>query len=101
MSFLNDADSNSETITLITGNFNKLIELVKLISWFNKIFQLANSNKLIDLASTSGNIGGAGSDSGSSNNQLSSISSSSSMSSSSIYNSKKNLLVSNIYFFKF
>jgi hypothetical protein len=51
MNFLNTADSNLESITLVAGNFNKLIELVKIISWISKIFKVANINQpLIDLS---------------------------------------------------
>ena len=43
-SFLDTAGSNAVTISLVAGNLNKIIELVKLISWANKIFQVESSS---------------------------------------------------------
>lgn len=36
--FSSSAETNAETIIMVTGQFNKFIDMVKLIAWFNKLF---------------------------------------------------------------
>jgi hypothetical protein len=52
-SFLDTAGSNAETISLVAGNLNKIVELVKLISWANKIFRVESSSSSTSIVSNS------------------------------------------------